>query len=206
MSSETIEVKKREGVGSLAARKLRANGQVPAILYGHGEANVNLAVRSDAISRIIQHGTKLLDLSGDLTETALLRDVQWDAFGVEVLHVDFARVSQSEAVEISVPLEVHGEAVGTKEGGVLTLVLHELTILCPASKIPESIEVNVADLHLGDHLLAENLSLPEGAALVTAPTEMVVHVVAPAAGGELEESTEAEPELIRKEKPAEDSE
>ena len=200
MSSETIEVKKRDGVGSIAAKKLRLTGHVPAILYGHGESNVNLSVNSDAITRVIQHGTKLLDLQGDVNETALLRDIQWDAFGIEVLHVDFTRVSQSEAVEVTVPVEVHGEAPGTKEGGVLAIVLHEVTIQCPASKIPDLVEANVSGLHMGDQLLAEQLPIPEGASLVTSASEMVLHVVAPAVAGEEEAAEEAEPELIRKEK------
>ena len=69
MSSETLEVKKREGSGTLACKKIRREGQVPAILYGHGEENVNLAVGSDALNRIIQHGTKLLSLTGELSHS-----------------------------------------------------------------------------------------------------------------------------------------
>ncbi len=206
MSTETIEVKKRDGLGSIAARKLRQSGQVPAILYGHGESNVNLSVNSDAITRLIHHGTKLLDLKGDVNETALLRDIQWDAFGIEVLHVDLTRVSKSEAVEVTIPIEVHGEAPGTNEGGVLAIVLHELTIECPASKIPETIEVSVSELHMGDQILAEQLKLPQGASLVTPASEMVLHIVAPTVSEDEETAEEAEPELIRKEKEGEESE
>lgn len=207
MSSETLEVKKRDAVGSIASRKLRGTGLVPAVLYGHGEENVHLSVKSDAIGRIIQHGTKLLSLTGDVSETALLRDVQWDAFGIDVLHIDLTRVSQTEAVEVTLPVELHGEAPGTSEGGALSFALHELTIQCPASNIPEHIVVNIGDLHLGQAVHAGEIELPEGAKTVTPASEVVVQVSRPSglAAEAAEDGAEAEPELIRKDKEEEDS-
>ena len=206
MSSETLEVQKREATGSLAARKLRRGGRVPAILYGHGEDNVNLSVRSDEISRVIQHGSRLLSLTGDIKETALLRDVQWDAFGMDVLHIDLTRVSQSEAVEVTLPVELHGEAPGSGEGGVLGLVLHELTIMCPANQIPDHIQVNISNLHLGQSILAGDVPLPEGAKVVTGAAEVVVHITKPtdveagedAAGGEAEPEVDSQGERRRR--------
>lgn len=211
MSSETIEVHKRAGVGSIAARKLRRAGRIPAILYGHGEENVNLSVDSEAIDRVIQHGAKLLSLTGDVSDTALLRDVQWDAFGIDVLHVDLTRVSQTEAVEITLPIELHGVAPGASEGGVLSVNLHEITISCPASKIPDHIQVNIGDLHLGDSVLASEVALPEGATLVTKDSDVVVHIGMPSTveeeGEEAVPSADgSEPELIRKEKEEEKEE
>lgn len=206
MSSETIEVKKREGVGSLASRKLRRAGQVPAILYGHGEANVNLSVNTDAIGRVVQHGTKLLSLIGDINDTALLRDVQWDPFGVEILHVDLTRVSTSEAVEVTLPVELHGEAPGTSEGGILAFLAHELTISCPAANIPEHLQVNISHLHLGQAIHASEIPLPEGASMVTMGSEVVVQVSRPSGMAAEETITEnAEPELIGKAKTADES-
>ena len=205
MSSEALQVQKREGTGSLAARKLRRGGRVPAILYGHGEENVNLSVRSDELGRVIQHGTRVLSLTGDISETVLLREVQWDAFGVDVLHVDLTRVSQSEAVEVTLPIELHGEAPGSSEGGVLGWVLHEISIMCPANQIPDHIQVNIGDLHMGQSILAGDVSLPEGASVVTGESEVVVHITKPAAAdaGDEGDGSEAEPELIRKEKEGE---
>lgn len=201
MSSETLEVKKREGLGTLASNRLRQTGYIPANLYGHGEPNVNLAVRADAMHTIIHHGTKLLSLTGDVTDTALLREVQWDAFGIDVLHVDLTRVSQTELVEVTLPVEIHGEAPGSSEGGQLSVVAHELTIRCPASDIPDHLHVSVAGLHLGQAIHASDVKLPEGAEMVTPGMDVVVHVVKPA--GMVEEADSGlsiEPELIRKEK------
>jgi large subunit ribosomal protein L25 len=203
MSSETLEVKKRQSVGTAASNKLRQQGYVPANLYGHGEANVNLAVRSDALNAIIHHGTKLLSLTGEVSETALIREVQWDSFGMEVLHVDLTRVSQSEHVEVTLPVELHGEAPGTSEGGLLSFVTHELTIRCPASDIPDHLHVSLGQLHLGQAIHAGEVSLPAGAQMLTPSAEVVVQVVRPA-GMDLETpaETSVEPELIRKDKEA----
>lgn len=200
MSSETLEVKKRDELGSLASKRLRMNGEVPANLYGHGEANVNLAVKADALNAIIKHGTKLVNLTGGVTDTALVREVQWDVFGVDIIHVDLARVSQAESVEVTLPVELHGEAPGSSEGGMLTFTLHELTIRCPAASIPDHLHVNIGGLHLGNVINAGDVQLPAGATMVTPASEVVVQISRPA-GMSAEETAAAagEPELIRKE-------
>ena len=200
MSSETLEVKKRDGLGSLAAKKLRQNGDVPANLYGHGEANINLTVRADAIHNIIKHGTKLVTLTGGVQDMAILREVQWDAFGVDVLHVDFTRVSQAEAVEETLPVELHGEAPGSSEGGMLVFTTHELMIRCPASSIPEHLHVNISKLHIGDAIHAADVELPSGASMLTPATEVVVQINKPVGAAASDEGEVAEPELIRSEK------
>ncbi len=164
---ETIVVKTREAVGTSRVRKLRATGLVPAILYGHGQENVNLAIAKEAVNTVIKHGSKMLALTGDIQDTALLREVQWDSFGVEILHVDLARVSKDEAVEITLPVELHGEAPGLSEGGQLKFTTHELTIRCPAGSIPEHLVVSIAGLHLGQSVHANEVKLPEGASMIT---------------------------------------
>ena len=109
---ETIAVKKRDVKGSRAMIKIRESGSIPAILYGHGEENVCLTVSLDTVNNLIKHGTKLVTLSGDINDTALLRAVQWSSMGDYIIHVDFARVSQTETVEVSIPIHLHGEAPG----------------------------------------------------------------------------------------------
>lgn len=200
MSSETLEVKKRDELGSLASRRLRMNGEVPANLYGHGEANINLAVKADALNAIIKHGTKLVTLTGGVSDTAVVREVQWDTFGVDIIHVDLTRVSQAESVEVTLPVELHGEAPGANEGGMLTFTLHELTIRCPAASIPDHLHVNIGGLHLGDAIHAGEVQVPAGATMVTAAGEVVVQVSRPAGmAAEEAAAVSGEPELIRKE-------
>ncbi|MBX3423818.1 MAG: 50S ribosomal protein L25 [Pirellulaceae bacterium] len=201
MSSETITVAKRTAIGSNASKRLRAQGQVPAILYGHGEENVNLSVRADALQGVIKHGTKLLTLTGDIADMAVLRQVQWDTYGTSVVHVDLHRVSATEAVEVTLPVHLHGEAPGIGEGGQLVFQTHELTIRCPAANIPEFITVSVSGLHLGKSIHAGEVTLPEGASMVTGSSRVVVQIVKPSENADdLAAAGAVEPELIRKEK------
>jgi len=202
---ETIAVAKRDVLGSRAMIKIREKGLIPAILYGHGEENVCLTVSLDTVNSLIKHGTKLVSLTGDVVDTALLRSVQWSSLGDRVIHVDFARVSQTEDVEVTIPIHLHGEAPGAlSAAGQLRFVTHEITIRCPAAKIPEYLVCEVGALQLGQSIHVSELKLPEGASPVT-PGAIVIAQVAVAAG---EAGTDAlgiqiEPELIRKEKPAE---
>jgi large subunit ribosomal protein L25 len=205
MSTETITVTKRESLGSNASKRLRASGHVPAILYGHGQENINLSIQADVLGNVIKHGTKLLSLTGDIKDTAILRQVQWDTYSTDVLHVDLFRVSATESVEVTLPVHLHGEAPGVGEGGQLVFQTHELTIDCPVASIPDFLVVSVAGLHLGQSIHANEVTLPEGAKLLSSGSRIVVQIVKPSdATDELLAGTAAEPELIRKEKAKED--
>ncbi|MFN7730634.1 MAG: 50S ribosomal protein L25 [Pirellula sp.] len=202
---ETIEVKKREALGSRAMIKIRESGSIPAILYGHGEENVCLTVSLDTVNQLIKHGTKLVQLKGDIQDTALLRAVQWSSMGDYIIHVDFARVSQSETVDVTVPIHLHGEAPGAMSAaGQLRFATHEITIRCPAVKIPEFITCEIGTLQLGQAIHVNELKLPEGAVAVT-PGSIVIAQVVAQSGAEAAAAiaTSSEPELIRKEKSAE---
>jgi large subunit ribosomal protein L25 len=205
--SDTLVVKKREKVGSSATRRLRGEGQIPVNLYGHGEANASLSVPTEQVLAVIKHGGKLVKLSGDITETALLREVQWDTYSKDIIHVDLLRVSEKELVETTVAVELKGTAPGITEGGVLQFVLHELHIECPAISIPEKLVANINDLHLGKAIHASDITLPEGAKLVSDPHLVVVSCVAPHKEEEVAGGIEGtvEPELIRKEKTDEEA-
>jgi len=199
--SDTLVVTKREKLGTAETRRLRTTGQVPAILYGHGEANAPLSVPVAQLKAVIKHGGKLVKLSGAITETALLREVQWDTYSKDIIHVDLIRVSEKELVETTVAIELKGTAPGLTEGGVLQFVLHELHIECPAISIPEKLFANLNDLHLGKSIHASDIVLPEGAKLTSDPHLVVVSCIAAKTEEEMNaaEGT-AEPELIRKEK------
>lgn len=199
MSSETaVKVQKRDELGTAASRRLRDAGLVPANLYGHGEDNMNLAISADAVRSVIKHGAKVLTLQGDVSDTALLREVQWDAFGIDVLHVDLTRVSKTEKVEVTLPIELHGEAPGTAEGGQMTVAIHEIHILCSAASIPEHLVVNIGELHIGDSIHASDIAIPEGAELVTPASELVVQITKPAGASADDESEDVEQEVIAK--------
>lgn len=207
--AEVLNVKIRETRGTSRARRQRAAGQIPAILYGHGKESVSLSVPQEQIVAVVRHGGHLVQLAGDVSDTALLRDVQWDTFGVDVLHIDLARVEAGEKVRLSMTVELKGQAKGIKEGGVVVHVRHEVQIDCPVVSIPDKLLVNVNNLALGETITAGQIELPEGASMVTDPEAIVVQCVSPMVEAELEAPTaeSIEPEVIgRKAKEGEEEE
>lgn len=197
--SDVIEVKKREETGTLRMRRLRASGRVPAVIYGQGKDSVAVSIATRDVEKMIQSGRYIVALNGDVNEDALIKEVQWDAFGSEVLHLDFARIDASEAVEVSLSVELRGDAPGTRSGGVVKHMLHELTIRCPADKMPEHLEVNINELELDQSITAGEIELPPSAELLIDGSEIVVSCVTPTAEAEPvegEEGAMAEPEVI----------
>ena len=165
--SEVLNVTARETRGTSNARRLRNAGSIPAILYGHGGKNVSLTVPTEEIEAVLRHGSHVVDLQGAAQGSALLKEVQWDPFGIEVLHIDLTRVKAGESVEVTLVLELRGEAPGTKEGGVVQHSLHELEIECPVMSLPDKLEVNINHLALGDSITAAQVEIPQGAKLLT---------------------------------------
>lgn len=205
--SDPLSVAIRNEGGKRRNRRLRISGTVPAVLYGHGQQTVSLAVGENDVSTALRHGVRVVELTGDVQDTALIRATQWDAFGIELLHVDFQRVSATEKVETRVAIELRGIAPGINEGGTVDNPLHEIELLCPATSIPERLEVNINDLHLGDSITASQLEIPDGAQLITGADATVVQCIAKV-DAEDEEETEpadsAEPEVIGKKAEEED--
>jgi large subunit ribosomal protein L25 len=199
--AETFNVTKRADKGRQANKRLRRSGQVPAVLYGHGEASVSLAIKLDEVTSALKHSSKRVALAGEVTESALIREVQWDAFGIDVLHVDLMRVSDTDKVEIKITLELRGEAAGVREGGIVNFANHEIEIECPVAAIPEHLYINIANLHLGAAIHAGEVELPQGATLITDKNLVIVNCVAPHVEAEgAVPGAVAEPELIRKAK------
>lgn len=199
--TDVIQATKRDSTGTAATIRLRREGNVPAVLYGHGEANEHLAISAVQVKGLLRHHTKTVTLTGDVNETALVSAMQWDALGIEVLHVDLIRVNLQEKVEVTVSIETHGEAPGSREGGIFLENVREVEVRCSAGSIPESLVLDVNDLHLGDQATAADLQLPPGVELITDPETVIAHVEAPHAESEGDEVTSAlgsEPEIISK--------
>jgi large subunit ribosomal protein L25 len=194
---QVLDAKVRDSRGTRHARRLRSSGWIPAILYGHGEESVSISVPAQQIDSMLRHGGRVVDFTGSVTGSAFLKEVQWDPFGTEVLHLDFTRVSKGEKVQTSISVELRGDAPGTHAGGIIQHVLHEVEINCPVQSIPEKILVNINGLNLGQSITAAELTLPEGAQLVTDPDVIVVQCVEPVEEKVVEMVAEgAEPEVI----------
>ncbi len=185
--------------GTRAARRLRRAGQVPGVVYGHKEATVAISVPADGLGRAIRHGARIIDLQQNgNTQRALIKELQWDPLGHDILHVDFTRISKDEKVELPVRIELRGTAPGTAGGGVLAQALHQLTVECLADSIPASIRVNIGAMQIGDVIHVRELNLPPGVTAKDDPDAVVVQITAPAAEAEATAPTaeQAEPEVI----------
>jgi len=208
--ADSVELKadKRDGRGTRKARHLRKDGQVPGVVYGHKQGTISVALSAEELTRLIRHGTHVVDLHLDGgIEKALIRDLQWDHLGKEVLHVDFMRVSQDERIEVPVRIELKGIAPGVTGGGILDQPLHTLTVECLAIRIPDSIRVNINELQLGEAIHVKDLTLPEGVKALADPEAIVVHLTAPAAEPEAAApAAVVEPEVIGRPKGEEEAE
>jgi large subunit ribosomal protein L25 len=202
---ETRDPEKNKGTGSRVARRLRKRGRVPAIIYGHKQTPVPISLTRESVWDMIKTSTHLAELSiGSTTETVLVRDVQWDHLGKEIIHLDFARVSADESIETEVRLDVKGVAPGVAEGGILEVLVHELRVTCRARSIPDALRVDVSNLHLEEALYVKDLVLPEGVTVDADADQLLVHVAARAAEPvevpPVEAETTTQPEVIKPER------
>ncbi len=216
MSTETVSLKAdiRQKAGSNEARRLRREGKLPAVVYGHGQPSMPIAVNAHDFVRGLHHGHRLfnVDLDGK-SETLLLKDVQYDYLGKNLIHADLIRVDLSERVTVEVPLEFRGVAKGTTMGGILDEVMTHLEVECRVTEIPDLIPVIVREVGLNEALHAKDIELPSGCILKTDPEALVLichESKAAAAAEEAEEAeaveTETEPEVITERKKEEAAE
>ncbi len=211
MDVHEIAAQPRELNGTRDCRRLRKQNLVPAVLYGHGLPNVMLSLQDEAIEKAIHERALVLKVVWDGSEeTAQIKEVQYDAVGDNLLHVDLARISLTETLTVTVPVKTHGEPRGAEEGGVMELLEFELEVECLPTDIPENIRVEVAGLGIGDSVTIADIVFPEGVTPTGDPEMVVVSVVEPVE--EVEEaaaleSAMAEPEVIGREaKPEEEGE
>lgn len=189
-SSATLASVKRDEVGSRAARALRNQGRVPASLQADADhPHVDLSIDEFAFLTARRQHAHLFDLDFDgSAEAAVIRELQWDAMGDRIMHVEFKRVVRGVATESQVELRF----VGMVSEGVLTHSVTHLAIACIPSLIPDAIEVSVAGLTIGTHLRAKDLILPEGISLAVDPETQIAMVSAPSGSSGADEETEEE--------------
>lgn len=194
--NDALDVTLRKTTGSAEARRLRRSGMVPAILYGHGEPCVGLSVKREAVEAAIRHASRIVQLQGAVKTGALIRDLQWDAFGTEPMHVDFLRVSATDRVRVKVPVELKGECPGQRSGGTVNLVHHEIELECSADHMPERVFAPVGQLEVGHAVRIRELELPAGARAILDAEEAVVTCTLAGRKGTEEAAAVAEPEII----------
>lgn len=215
MAELTLEVTKREATGKGVARRLRASGRVPAVVYGAHREAVPIDVDRKTVSELIQksqHGVRsifLLKMSGtDQQRHAMIKDIQINPISRQMTHIDFVRVVMDEKIRVTVPVHVIGTAIGVKEGGVLDFQVRDLHIECLPGQIPDTIDVDVTNLGGHDYVRISELKLPEGVKVLDDPERVVVGVTHLKAEAEPVvadvTAVPAEPEVIKKGKPEEE--
>ena len=210
MASASLSAETRSETGKGVARKLRAAGRVPGVVYGHGREPQSLSLNARELEKLLSSiaaGSTVVELSlGNATTNTLIREVQRHPFKKQILHVDFMELVAGEKVIVDLPLVFVGTPEGVRTGGgLLEQILHSIEVNVDPSSIPNHIDVDVSQMIMGHSLHVRDLNLPEGIEVLTDEDATICAVIAPRAVVEETAAAEgeaaaAEPELIRKPK------
>jgi large subunit ribosomal protein L25 len=211
----TISAESRDSRGKNEARRLRAKGSVPAVLYGGADGATPVAVSPRELTRILNsktgHNTIFnLDVTGQSSTPVMIVDWQYDPVKDSLLHVDLKRIDLTKRIVVKVPVVTHGDPKGVKlQGGIHEVVTREIEIECLPDEIPEQFDVNVAELTIGQNIRVSEIPLTGSMKLLSTPDALVSHVVSVkeevVATPEAEAATpSSEPEVIKKGKKEEE--
>jgi large subunit ribosomal protein L25 len=207
-----LSAQTRSGVGRTSVKKLRAAGQVPAVIYGSTQASTNLSVGARQMQEILNHATgehflvelEIADGASVSHKLALVQEVQHHPVRSTILHVDFHAVSADEKLHAEIPVETVGEPVGVKNfGGRLEVLLHSVEVECLPKDLPEVIRVDVSAMNIGEAVHLRDLHLPEGVSF-QGDGELTVLRIAGTVATDTGASAEgpSQPEVIREKKAA----
>lgn len=169
-----LKAERREKLGTVDAKRLRAAGRIPANIYGQGKPGESVSVCGETIEKLVATRSSVVDVELDgQVDKAVVQELQWDVFSTSVQHLDLRRVDPAGRTTLDVSLELRGEPVGLKDGGALRQLLKVVSIDCPDYRVPKAIVVRIGGLQIGDVVKAGDLQLSEHARLVT-PAETVL--------------------------------
>lgn len=210
----TLKAEKRDATGKGVARKLRADGRIPAVVYGQGDEAIAITLDAQATFHLfsnisVENTIVELDVEGEGSFSTLVREVQTHPYRPDLMHVDFYLLQKGVKVEVEIPVVLVGTPAGVKAGGVLQQVIHEVPVSVIPSRIPESFELDVSALEVGDVLDVSAIELPDDVDVGIDLDRTVCTVVLPRAE-EVDDDDEAddveEPEVIGVERVDEDDE
>ena len=168
MAKAAMQITQRGATGKGAARSIRRQGLIPAIIYGKGAQPCAVTVEPKALTAAVSTEAgwnTLITLQGEGAlngKVVIVKDLQRSAIRQEVTHVDFQLINLQDVVHVMVPVHPVGKSIGEKNGGNLQVIRHELEVVCLPGAIPDAIEVDVTNLDIGDTLHIEDLTLPAG--------------------------------------------
>ena len=213
MKKVELKVRERESFGSAESRRLRRSGWIPGVLYANGDSSTPLAVEEKSLKRALgsDGGSAILTLTFEgknKEHPAILKEYQANPLGRGVMHVDFMEVRMDQPVEAVVRLELEGNPVGLRDGGILDHTLRELHVRCLPGDIPESIHHGIEEMQIGDSLKVGDIAVPANVEILNEPESQVASIMAPTlvkeeAAAEGEEGVEAAQAAAPEEKPAE---
>lgn len=211
----TIKASKRTESGKAAAKKMRRDGILPAVLYGGGKGSIPIAIDHDDLQAFIRHGQrnaivhlKVKGLKG--SQPVIVQEFQFDPVTHYLLHADLVRIVYGQVMHVTVPIDIQGTSPGVKAGGFMDVVTREISMECLPSKILPSIPVDVSSLEINDHIAVGTLDLGEDYKILDDPHAIIVRISPPKIA-EVEEEVEeveeaAEPEVITRGKEEEEEE
>jgi large subunit ribosomal protein L25 len=209
-----VKSEKRQGLGTNAARRLRAQGFVPAVLYGESLETTPLVLSKKDIVQILrlESGENTIfkvAVEGGAYD-AMIKELQVDPASDELLHVDLIRISMDKPIRVTVPVIHRGEPIGVKtEGGFIDFVTREVEVECLPRDIPESLGIDISELHVNQSIKIESMAVPAGVRVISDPATVLVLVSLPhkeeefpgeKPEGEVAAEEPKEPEVIKKER------
>lgn len=215
MEKPKLKVELRNNTGKEVNKKFRREGIVPGVLYSpHDKKNILLKVKREDLLKLLsekKHG--IIDLEIDdgqknFERLAIIKDIQYNPLKRQMVHVDFYGATLKEKLTIEVRIELIGEPIGLKEGGILEVKLREVEIECLPSQVPESLKADISHLKINDHLTVGELDIPKGIEVLIEPDRIIASVYPPtkveevAKEEEVEEVTEEEKEKVETERPS----
>lgn len=206
MSNQTpvLEAQTRTKLGSRYAIRLREEGKLPAVLYGHKQDPVHVSIGARELRDVLHHGAHLIEVQIDgNAEPCLIKDVQYDYLDTTPVHVDLARVDLNEEIEIELEVEFKGNPKALDEAGAMLSTPHtSVTVSCKANAIPEALICDVSELGLEDSIYVNDLKLPAGVTLAADANFLLAQIVIQQAVAEdtEDEGSEGEPEVIGEKK------
>jgi large subunit ribosomal protein L25 len=210
-----VKTEKRQGLGTNAARRLRAQGFVPAVLYGESMDTTALVLNKKDIVQILRlesgENTIFKVAVGADSYDAMIKEIQVNPATDELQHVDLIRISMDKPIKVTVPVEHHGEPVGVKtEGGFVDFVTREVEVECLPRDIPESLDIDISELHINQSFKVQGMTVPAGVKVLTDPNTVLVLISMPhkeeepfpgeKPEGEVAAEEPKEPEVIKKER------
>jgi large subunit ribosomal protein L25 len=178
-----LKAEARAEIGKGAARKIRADGRVPAVVYGHGVEPLPVSIDAKELFHLLHTDAGmnvLVDMRVNSDEfLAMPREVQRDHIRGQFLHVDFLRIRRDQKIGVEVPIHLVGESHGVKEGGVIEHHLWNIHLECFPQDVPTSIEADISGLGINESLKVADLEIPDKLTLLASPDEVIVSVVPP---------------------------